>query len=85
MPIYFYLFLIISNMTTSGPSQTKQTPDKKYSWSEDLSEFIASMDYYSPTIPESVVRYYLQKGGMNVIDERVVKLVAIAADKYLAG
>ena len=39
---------------------------------------------YEPTLPEDVARYYLREGGA-AADSDLVKLVALAADRFLAG
>lgn len=58
---------------------------KRNVWSEELSDFLEGIDSYKSTVPEAVIKYYLQKGGATIFDERIVKVVAIAADKFLAG
>jgi transcription initiation factor TFIID subunit 10 len=35
-------------------------------------------------VPDSVVQYHLSKSGVNVKDPRISRLVALAADKFLA-
>jgi transcription initiation factor TFIID subunit 10 len=58
--------------------------EKKYLWSEDLSDFLSALDDYAPTVPEATVQYYMQKGGVDVADPRIVKVIALATDKFLA-
>jgi transcription initiation factor TFIID subunit 10 len=53
-------------------------------WNADLSDFLLSLDNYHPTVPDSVVQYHLSKSGVNVKDPRISRLVALAADKFLA-
>ncbi|CAM9441212.1 unnamed protein product, partial [Ectocarpus fasciculatus] len=50
----------------------------------DISTFIKSLDTYSPTLPTEVSNYYLSKSGVNVQDERILKLVSLATDKFMA-
>jgi hypothetical protein len=69
----------------SGSSSSSAPADRKYLWSEELNNFVVAIDAYQHTIPESVVQYYLQKGGFNVIDPITVRMIGIAADKFLAG
>lgn len=47
---------------TSNSTATNPQIDKKMLWSDDLCTFIESLDSYSSTIPEAVVKYNLQKG-----------------------
>lgn len=60
-----------------------QSTDKRQ-WSAELNDFLESLDTYTPTIPESVVKYNLQKGGCRVIDPRILKMVGLATDKFVA-
>jgi transcription initiation factor TFIID subunit 10 len=57
--------------------------EKVYRWSDDLCYFFEALDTYSPTVPESVVKYNLQKSGFTMNDNRILKLVALATDKFL--
>ncbi|GFT39695.1 transcription initiation factor TFIID subunit 10 [Nephila pilipes] len=51
---------------------------------ESLSEFIAHLDNYSPTIPDPVAAYYVRSAGISSTDSKVVKLISIAAQKFLS-
>ena len=50
----------------------------------NLNNFLSNLDEYSPTIPEAVTEFYMNRGGVEVGDPRMVKLVALAADHFLA-
>jgi transcription initiation factor TFIID subunit 10 len=41
------------------------------------------LDSYSPTIPEALSNHYLERSGVECKDERILKLVSLAADKVL--
>ena len=56
----------------------------RYIWNSDISKFIKALDSYAPTLPTEVSGYYLSKSGVNVQDERMLKLVSLAADKFMA-
>ena len=58
-------------------------PDPKLIWSKDLSEFLKFVSDYEPTVPEACVQYYMEKSGAITTDPRVVKIVALATDKFL--
>jgi transcription initiation factor TFIID subunit 10 len=51
---------------------------------KEKNDFMISLESYTPTIPEAVAKYYMQRSGINVMDERMVKLVALASDYFLA-
>lgn len=53
-------------------------------WSSDLCYFLNEIENYEPTVPIECVQYYMEKSGINVKDEKVVKIVALAADKFLS-
>ena len=47
-------------------------------------KFLEEVDGYTPTVPEAVVQQYFQLGGAFTEDPRILKLVALATDKFLA-
>jgi hypothetical protein len=49
-----------------------------------LCQFLNGLTKYNPTYPASLSRFYLERAGLNVKDERIVKLVSLAADKIIA-
>lgn len=51
---------------------------------KEKNDFLLGLEAYSPTIPEAVTKYYMQKSGVEVLDERMVKLISLAADHFLA-
>ncbi|KAK3008601.1 hypothetical protein RJ639_013055 [Escallonia herrerae] len=48
-----------------------------------LSEFLASLMDYTPTIPDELVEHYLAKSGFQCPDVRLVRLVAVATQKFI--
>ena len=53
-------------------------------WSEPLSDFLLALDAYEPTVSMQVTRYYVKRAGLDPeADPRVVKLISLAADKFL--
>lgn len=49
-----------------------------------LSDFLVMMDNYAPIIPNSVTRYYLRRSGFDCPDDRVIKVISLAAQKFVA-
>jgi hypothetical protein len=50
----------------------------------DLNDFLLSLDSYAPTYPENLIRFYLDRSGLEVKDDRITKLMSLAADKLLS-
>ena len=67
----------------SSSSSVKKNSNGKESH-EDLCDFYTALDVYTPTIPEAVTKHYMQKSGIMAADPRIVKLVSLAADKFLS-
>ena len=55
----------------------------KLIWSKELTEFLSAIVEYESTVPEACIQFYMEKSGITVADPRIVKLVALATDKFL--
>ena len=55
-----------------------------YKHMSKVSSFLGNLEEYNPTVPEAVTLFYMNKAGTEVGDPRMVKLVALAADHFLA-
>lgn len=73
-----------AEVLAAGEACMERPLNPRYIWTEDISTFIKSLDAYAPTLPAQVSNYYLSKSGVNVQDERISKLVSLAADKFMA-
>eukprot|EP00741_Cyanophora_paradoxa_P024435 tig00022075_g23592.t1 len=51
---------------------------------EDVASFVSSLEDYTPLIPDELAEFYLQKTGFSSADVRVKRLVALAAQKFIA-
>lgn len=51
---------------------------------EEVERFIGSLAEYQPALPDELVRHYLSRAGFVTDDVRVQRLVALAAQKFLA-
>ncbi|KAA3458088.1 transcription initiation factor TFIID subunit 10-like [Gossypium australe] len=61
-----------------------QSSDGKHDDDSALSDFLASLMDYAPTIPDELVEHYLAKSGFQCPDVRLVRLVAVATQKFVA-
>lgn len=48
----------------------------------EVEDLLAAMDTFVPTIPEEVTQHYLRQTGFQTSDERIVRLVTLAAQKF---
>lgn len=73
-----------SSATSSGSASHPPKVNDKLLRNKDVNDFMVSLDDYAPTLPTEAAYYYLGKGGANIHDPRAVKMVSLAADKFMA-
>ncbi|CAN1180996.1 Transcription initiation factor TFIID subunit 10 [Linum perenne] len=49
-----------------------------------LTEFLSSLMDYTPTIPDELVEHFLGKSGFHSPDVRLIRLVAVATQKFVS-
>ncbi|GMY10822.1 transcription initiation factor TFIID subunit 10-like isoform X2 [Fagus crenata] len=64
--------------------QKQQASDRRHEDDAALSDFLASLMDYTPTIPDELVEHYLAKSGFQCPDVRLIRLVAVATQKFVA-
>ncbi|CAL5438680.1 unnamed protein product [Camellia sinensis] len=65
-------------------NHNQQSSDGRHDDDTVLSDFLASLMDYTPTIPDQLVEHYLAKSGFQCPDVRLIRLVAVATQKFSA-
>ncbi|MFS7957126.1 putative transcription initiation factor TFIID, 23-30kDa subunit [Helianthus anomalus] len=65
-------------------NHNQQSNEVRHDDENALSDFLASLTDYTPTIPDELVEHYLAKSGFQCPDVRLTRLVAVAAQKFVS-
>ncbi|CAA2955461.1 transcription initiation factor TFIID subunit 10 isoform X3 [Olea europaea var. sylvestris] len=68
----------------NAQSSQQQSSDGRHDDDAALTDFLASLMDYTPTIPDELVEHYLAKSGFQCPDVRLTRLVAVATQKFVA-
>ncbi|XP_019235911.1 PREDICTED: transcription initiation factor TFIID subunit 10 isoform X2 [Nicotiana attenuata] len=71
-------------MNQSQSQGGQQTSEGRHEDDTALADFLASLMDYTPTIPDELVEHYLGKSGFQCPDVRLIRLVAVATQKFIA-
>lgn len=76
--------------TTNGSSASQQSSSNgdhhtpQQASGQPLIDFLQFLDDYKPSIPDSVTAHYMNSAGFAANDPRVLRLVSIASQKFIA-
>ncbi|KAJ4960695.1 hypothetical protein NE237_020605 [Protea cynaroides] len=65
-------------------NQNTPSGEGKHDDDSALSDFLASLMDYTPTIPDQLVEHYVAKSGFQCPDVRLIRLVAVATQKFIS-
>jgi transcription initiation factor TFIID subunit 10 len=73
-----------SSHDDGGGEDAEESVDPDAINGQMFADFVQSLDEFTPTLPDAVTSYYMSSSGFQVDDPRLVRLIGLSCQKFIA-